>query len=240
MSSTSAAAVAIGVGQARAARPDAPARRSRRARRASAAARAPGRGPAAAPRGAGRTGAGSARGSAAPSRAGARRSPRARPRRMRSRRSSPRSRTSRSHHGTVITATPTSVASTASSANWTWPSCRGCRAGTPRSRRRRTRAPAITRHSAEPAGQPGAGALGPAAALGLVGLPPHDGGAGDRATPSGPTTQPRVESPSARGARTRRPMPERGEPERLLALGRRARAARRRPPPAGTKIHSSP
>ncbi len=85
---------------------------------------------------------------------------------MRSRRSSPRSRTSFSHHGTVITATPTSVARTASRANWICPSA-GCRTGRPRSRRRRTprpRSPATPRTSRRPgrsALRPSTGGAGP-------------------------------------------------------------------------------
>ena len=139
---------------------------------------------------------------------------------MRSRRSSPRSRTSFSHHGTVITATPTSVASTASRANWICPSCR--------LPKRKTAIPPATNTAParppqrRPPGQPGAGAFGPAAALGLVGLAPHDGRAdrGDAERADDPSDE-RVARSAARDPRPRCP-------------------ARRAPPPAGARSGHHP
>ena len=95
-----------------------------------------------------------------------------------------------------------------------------------------------------PARQPGAGALGPAAALGLVGLPPHDGRA-DRGHAERPDDPP-DERVARRAARDPDRDAQRREPDRLLALGprdvpgdvggapaaRRSTAGRRRARPA--------
>ena len=151
--------------------------------------------------------------------------------RMRSRRSSPRSRTSRTHHGTVITATPTSVASTASSPNCTCPMSQvaeqehrdpGGDEQRPGDHPQQRRPPARARARARPP-----------AALRLVGLPPHHRGPGDgHAQRADDPAQRRV---AQRGGGEPDAQPERGQPERLLALARAAPAARRWPPPAGRR-----
>ena len=96
-------------------------------------------------------------------------------------------------------------------------------------------APATTRSTAaaRPA-QPGAGARGPAPALRLVGLPPHHGGAdrGHAERPDDPADDGVAQRAPPPG---RRAMPERREPEGLLALGARHVRGRRRRSPAGRR-----
>ena len=70
-----------------------------------------------------------------------------------------------------------------------------------------------------PAGQPGAGAFGPPLALGLVGLPPDDGGA-DRGHAER-SDDPADERVARRAARDADRDAQRREPDRLLALGPR-------------------
>ena len=151
--------------------------------------------------------------------------------RMRSLRSSPRSRTSRTHHGTVITATPTSVASTASSPNCTCPMSRLPSRNTAIPAATNS-APAITRSSAarQPVRAPAPAHRRRCASSASR----HTTAAPTTATPSGPTTQPRRRV-AQRGGGEPDAEPERGEPERLLALARAAPPARRSAPPAGRR-----
>ena len=142
-----------------------------------------------------------------------------------------------SHHGTVITATPTSVATTASRANWIWPSCRLPNRNTAIPPATNT-APAITRHSAD---QPDSPVRAPSVQRRrwVWSASRHTTAAPIAATPSGPTIQPTNELPAALPAIPDRDA-QRREPDRLLALGPRDVRGRRRPVSCRTKIHSRP
>ena len=141
-----------------------------------------------------------------------------------------------SHHGTVITATPTSVATTASRANWICPSCRLPNRNTAIPAATNT-APAITRHSAD---QPDSPVRAPSVhRLRWVWSASRQTTAAPiAATPSGPTIHPTNESPAALPAMPTA-MPSAASP---TACWRSARGTCRTTSAVscGTKIHSRP